>query len=368
MEDKKMKILMTTDTVGGVWVYSLELCKALAQHGVQVHLVAMGGWPSPAQQVEAEKIPNVTFYKSDYKLEWMQDPWKDVEQSRKWINCIYTTVQPDIVHFNNYAHVEEDWTAPVVTVFHSCVQTWWQAVKGKAAPQEWDQYTRTVKESLQASDIVVGPTQAILNKAQQAHGFTSEIKVIYNGRTINATEATPKEEFILCMGRMWDEAKNFPLLSSIAEKLPWPVYVAGDAMNPDTGKKCTLKNVNFLGKLSPDEVQDWMQRASIFVSPTRYEPFGLAILEAAGNGCALVLSNLETLKELWHDVALFFDPEDEAEAEKTVLRLLESPKFLQELSEKARERAKTFSAEKMGTAYHRLYHEIMEKEQKLLSI
>lgn len=368
MEDKKMKILMTTDTVGGVWVYSLELCRALEQYGIQVHLVAMGAWPSPAQQVEAENIPNVTFYKSDYKLEWMENPWEDVEQSRKWINCIYTTVQPDVVHLNNYAHVEEEWTAPVVTVFHSCVNTWWQAVKGKSAPEEWDHYNRIVRESLQESDIVVGPTQAILNKAQQAHQFTSQIKVIHNGRNFNSSEAKPKEEFILCMGRMWDEAKNLPLLSNIAEKLPWPVYVAGESKNPSTGKECTLQNVKFLGKLSPEEVQDWMQRASIFVSPTRYEPFGLAILEAAGNGCALVLSNLETLQELWHDVALFFDPEDEAEAEKTVLRLLESPKFLQELSEKARERAKTYSTEKMGAAYHKLYLEIMEKEQKMISI
>lgn len=368
MEDKKIKILMTTDTVGGVWVYSLELCRTLEKYGVQVHLVAMGAWPAPAQQVEAEAIPNVTFYKSDYKLEWMENPWEDVEQSRKWINSIYTTVQPDVVHLNNYAHVEEDWTAPVVTVFHSCVQTWWQAVKGKAAPEEWDHYSRIVKESLQESDIVIGPTRAILDKAQKTHGFTSEMKVIHNGKSFTAAEEKPREEIILCMGRMWDEAKNFPLLSNIAERLPWPVYVAGESVNPSTGQECTLKNVKFLGKLSPEEVQDWMQRASIFVSPTRYEPFGLAILEAAGNGCALVLSNLETLQELWHDMALFFDPEDEAEAEKTILRLMESPNFLMELSEKARERAKEFSSEKMGAAYHNLYLEIMEKEQKMISI
>ncbi len=111
-----------------------------------------------------------------------------------------------------------------------------------------------------------------------------------------------------------------------------------------------------------------MQRASIFVSPTRYEPFGLAILEAAGNGCALVLSDLDTLKELWQDAALFFDPEDEAEAEKTVVRLLESPTFLKELSEKAKNRASQYSAERMGAAYHNLYREILEKEQKMISI
>lgn len=366
MEGKRMKILMTTDTVGGVWIYSLELCRALEKFGIEIHLAAMGSWPSPAQQVEAEKMPNVLLYKSDYRLEWMKDPWNDVEQSRKWINSIYHTVQPDIVHLNNYAHVEHDWKAPVVTVFHSCVQTWWQAVKGKAAPNEWDKYTRTVRESLEASDVVVGPTKAILEKARDTHQFTSEARVIHNGRKISDYEEKPREKFILCMGRMWDEAKNLPLLSKIAGKLPWPVYVAGERTNPDTGKECTAENVKFLGKLSPEEVQHWMQRASVFVSPTRYEPFGLAILEAAGNGCALVLSELDTLKELWQEAALFFDPEDEADAEKMALLLLNNPQFMQELSEKAKKRAAVYSAEKMGAAYYELYSEIGKREHKLI--
>lgn len=367
MEGNKMKILMTTDTVGGVWVYSLELCRALERYGVEVHLAAMGSWPSPAQQVAVEKMPNVLLYKSDFRLEWMKDPWQDVEQSRKWINSIYHTIQPDIVHLNNYAHVENDWTAPVVTVFHSCVQTWWQAVKGKAAPNNWDKYTRTVKESLEASDVVVGPTRAILEKAKNIHQFSSESKVIHNGRRSFSSEEKPKEEFVLCMGRMWDEAKNLPLLSKIAAKLPWPVYVAGERVNPDTGKQCTAENVKFLGKLSPEEVQKWMQRASVFVSPTRYEPFGLAILEAAHNGCALVLSELDTLKELWQEAALFFDPEDEKDAEKMALLLLDNPLFLKELSVRAKERAADFSAEKMGAAYFDLYTEIAKKEHKMIS-
>ncbi|MEG9327393.1 glycosyltransferase family 4 protein [Salinimicrobium catena] len=367
MEGKGMKILMTTDTVGGVWVYSLELCKALEKFGVEVHLAAMGSWPSPAQQVAAEKMPNVVFYKSDYRLEWMEDPWEDVEQSRKWLNSIYHTVQPDIVHLNNYSHVDSTWTSPVVTVFHSCVQTWWQAVKGKAAPKDWDRYTQKVKESLEASDVVVGPTHSILEKAKEVHGFSSETRVIHNGRRNFASKEKPREKFILCMGRMWDEAKNLPLLSKIAGKLPWPVYVAGERVNPDTGKECTAKNVKFLGKLSPEEVQQWMQRASVFVSPTRYEPFGLAILEAANNGCALVLSELDTLKELWQEAALFFDPEDEADAEKMALLLLDNPLFLKELSVRAKERAANFSAEKMGAAYHQLYREIAKKEHKVVS-
>ena len=367
MEDRKMKVLMTTDTVGGVWVYSLELCRVLEQYDVQVHLLALGAWPSPAQQVEVEKMPNVLLYKSDYKLEWMQDPWEDVELSRRWINSIYATVQPDLVHLNNYAHVEEEWASPVISVFHSCVQTWWQAVKGKSAPKEWDHYKEIVKDSLEASDVVVGPTNAILQKAKAAHGFTSETKVIYNGRKISS-ENVQKENIILCMGRMWDEAKNLNLLSQVARNLPWPVYVAGDAVNPNTGKKCSVENVNFLGKLSPEEVQEWMRRASIFVSPTRYEPFGLAILEAAKNRCALVLSDLETLQELWNEAAVFFDPEDETEAETTLVKLIENEAFLKELQQKALNRSEAYSAEKMGAAYFDLYKQVVQKEQKTLSL
>lgn len=368
MEGKKMKVLMTTDTVGGVWHYSLELCRILEEYHVQVHLAALGAWPSPAQQVEVERMPNVLLYKSDYKLEWMKDPWEDLENSRKWINCIYHTIQPDIVHLNNYAHIEEDWTAPVVTVFHSCVQTWWQAVKGCSAPDEWDRYSEIVRESLEASDVVVTPTKAILQKAKKVHEFSSETEVIYNGRHSFSSAEVAKEDIILCMGRMWDEAKNVKLLSNIASRLPWPVYVAGDAINPDTGKRCNLDNVEFLGKLSPEEVQHWMKRAKIFVSPTRYEPFGLAILEAASNGCALVLSSLETLKELWQEAALFFDPEDEKEAEKTALRLMNNEEFLTDLSKRAKERAANFSAEKMGESYFRLYSEILKNKQKMISI
>lgn len=359
MEGKGMKILMTTDTVGGVWVYSLELCKALKAYDVQIHLVAMGSWPSPAQQQEVFEMDNVLLYKSDFKLEWMQDPWEDVEQSRKWINSIYHTIQPDIVHLNNYAQVEEDWTCPVITVFHSCVQTWWQAVKGTSAPETWNQYTTAVKDSLQASDVVVTPTYAILEKAKNTHSFDSPAQVIHNGHDLDFPEEREKEDFIFCIGRLWDEAKNLELLSGVAKKLSWPVYVGGDNINPNTGRECRVDNVTFLGKLSPEEVRDWMQRASIFASPTKYEPFGLAILEAAEAGCALALSNLDTLEELWTDAAAFFDPRDEQDALLTLSRLIADEDQRKDLAGKAKERSSKYTSGKMGAAYHKLYTNVL---------
>lgn len=355
---------MTTDTVGGVWFYSLELCKALGEFDVDVHLVAMGGWPSKQQQRQVSTMKNVILYKSDFKLEWMQDPWEDVKRAQKWINCIYHTINPDLVHFNNYAQTENDWSCPTLTVFHSCVQTWWQAVKGSSAPAQWDKYTTAVKYSLNASDVVVGPTKAILERAIETHGITSQTKVIHNGLDTIPSKKPEKEKFILCIGRIWDEAKNLQLLSEVAEKLPWPVYIAGSDHNPATGKSVTVKNVHFLGKLGAREVRQWMDRAGIFVSPTKYEPFGLAILEAAKSGCALVLSELDTLKELWEDSASFFDPDNPGDAIEKINRLIEDEELMARFSRKAEERSGIYSSLRMGNAYYMLYQKKIDQKLK----
>lgn len=355
---------MTTDTVGGVWEYSVELCKALEKYGVNVHLAAMGTWPTEDQQEEVGKLKNVLLYKSDYKLEWMQDPWQDVAQAGKWLNSIYHTIQPDIIHFNNYAHLGKEWNCPTVTVFHSCVQTWWQAVKGTTAPSSWDKYLKVLKDSLNASNLVVGPTNAILEKAKESHNITSPTKVIYNGRDIEASPGHQKENIILCVGRIWDEAKNLKSLSGIAKKLPWPVYIIGDNKNPNTGDEIKIRNVNFLGELTQQQTEEWMRRARIFVSPTKYEPFGLAILEAAEAGCALVVSELDTLKEVWDDSALYFDPYNNQEIGQKILQLIEDEKALAYFSEKAGQRAANYSADNMASEYWKVYKELIKKRKE----
>ncbi len=52
--------------------------------------------------------------------------------------------------------------------------------------------------------------------------------------------------------------------------------------------------------------------SSVFASCARYEPFGLAVLEAAQAGMALVLSDIPSLREIWDGAAMFADPRDAA--------------------------------------------------------
>jgi glycosyltransferase involved in cell wall biosynthesis len=161
------------------------------------------------------------------------------------------------------------------------------------------------------------------------------------------------------MGRIWDEAKNLRALSGIAKNLPWPVYIAGNNINPNTGKEVEIENVHFLGELSSEEAQGMMQRAAIFSSPTKYEPFGLAILEAAKAGCALALSEIETLKELWSSAASFFDPENPEDTQQKILQLIEDKEYREEMAQKAVMQSEAYNLEKMGAEYAALYKRLI---------
>ncbi len=349
---------MTTDTLGGVWTYCMELCRILQNYEVEVHLASMGGLPSASQEEEVSQLDNVKIYRSDYKLEWMQDCEQDLKKAREWILDLFQEIEPQLVHLNNYMPIDFEKT-PVITVIHSCVETWWQSVKGKSAPAGWSEYRQLVKTSLEKSDRVIGPTSAILKQATETYGISTPTSVIHNGRDFKAANSK-KEDFIFAMGRIWDEAKNLKLLSEIAGEISWPVYIAGNNQNPSDGKKIETNKVHFLGELNAKEIQEYLSRAAVFVSPSLYEPFGLGILEAAKSSCALVLSDIDTLQELWCGAAVFFDAKKKEQLKKQLQLLIKSEVFRDDLGSKASKRAESYSLERMGENYMKIYAQLLK--------
>jgi glycogen(starch) synthase len=355
------RILMTADTVGGVWNYALELTRALSHDGVEVCLATMGPRPTSEQRAEAEQLENLRLFESGYKLEWMQDPWDDIDAAGKWLRGLEDRLQPDIVHLNGYCHGDLDWQARTVMVAHSCVLSWWRAVRGEAVPTEWDEYRRRVWRGLHAADVVVAPTRSMLDALSRNYGEVGDAHVIYNGRDGKDFAAGWKEPFVFAAGRLWDRAKNIGALDGVADRLRMPVFIAGDATEPAASWQQSRSDAShrFLGKLSQDEMRTFMANASIFAAPAKYEPFGLCILEAALSGCALVLGDIPSLRELWDGAALFVDPEnDNALAE--AIELIETQEWMRsELAWRARERAARYSTARMAEQYLHLYRALM---------
>lgn len=341
-----MTVLLTADTVGGVWTYAVDLARALRPRGVTVHLATMGRLPTPEQRAEA-RAAGAALHESAYALEWMSDPWEDVRAAGDWLLDLERAVRPDVVHLNGYAHGALPWTAPVVMVGHSCVLSWWRAVKGADAPPEWDRYARAVERGLRAADVVLAPTAAMLRCLEAHYGPLRRAAVVPNGRDAAAFRPRAKEPFVFSAGRFWDEAKNLATLDAAADGLPWPVEVAGDMTRPDGGEAAP-RRARALGRLSAPDIAERMGRAGIYALPARYEPFGLSALEAALCGCALVLGDIPTLREVWGDAALFVPPDDACALRAALSTLIKDPRRREAMAAAARERARLYTPERMA--------------------
>ena len=351
------RVLMTADAVGGVWDYALQLAEGLGTCGVEVTLATMGPLPRDDQRAAAREVPGLRLVESDYRLEWAEHPWDDVARAGSWLLELEAQAQPDIVHLNGYAHGALAWNAPAVVVAHSCVCSWWSAVRGAEAPEEWAAYRRAVRDGLRAATAVVAPSAAMLH-ALSAHYGAVTGTVVPNGRDAAQFHTGPKEPLVLSAGRLWDEAKNVAALASIAHGLPWPVALAGERQNAP-GEPVHDGPVEYLGRLSSADLRSWMARASIYAMPARYEPFGLSILEAGLSGCALVLGDIPSLREHWDGAAAFVAPDDREALRSAIEGLIDSPARRSELGRRARDRGQEFTVGRMADAYRRLYEGLL---------
>jgi glycogen(starch) synthase len=353
---------MTADTVGGVWSYAMELCAALRPLGADIVLATLGRHMSRDQRAEVAQLPHVQVHESEFRLEWMPSPWESLASAGDWLLAIANEVSPDVVHLNHLVHAELDWHKPVIVVGHSCVFSWWRAVRGGTPDPSWEQYRRRVKLSLHSADRVVTPSRAMLASLCRHYGPLRQTQVIPNARSADAYQPGRKQPMIFSAGRLWDEAKNVRALCEVAPALKWPVFVAGSDVSPD-GKATELEGVNPLGHLPSAALARWLGQAALYVSPARYEPFGLSAVEAALSGCALVLGNIESLREVWGDDALYVDPDDEDGLRETLSDLIDHSETLPIFAERARARARSFNPRRFASAYWSLYRSVCESTE-----
>jgi glycogen synthase len=357
------RILMTGDAMGGVWTYVLELTRCLKQYGIEVDLATMGAPLTRTQQHEAAAIDNLTVHESVFKLEWMDDPWDDLDRAGEWLLGLEQILSPDLVHLNTYVHGVLSWQAPMLIVGHSCVLSWWQAVQGVAAPPSWEPYRRAVQRGLQAAAVVICPSRSMLNSLDRHYGNVIDGRVIFNGIKPAPFKATAvKMPYIFAAGRLWDEAKNIKALETVAPKLDWPIFIAGDINHPG-GDKMHTRYLKLLGRLPSTEMNRWLSRAAIYSLPAFYEPFGLSILEAALSKCALVLGDIESLREIWGGHALFVKPNDLEELFFVLNNLINNEELRLHMARQARRRGLELDSSLMTKAYVDVYAELFEKKE-----
>jgi glycogen synthase len=247
-----------------------------------------------------------------------------------------------------------------VLTLHSDVLSWrrW-TYGGSDVPPEWQSYRGLVQAALRRADRVVAVSRFLADEVQSLYAVDRPVEVIHNGWPL-PSGVTQKERVTLIAGRIWDVAKNIQLAAEAAQGwTPGAVYVAGDTRHPDGGVAMVPPPLQPLGFLPRHELENWLRRAAIYLSPAKYDPFGLLPLQAALHGCALLLSDIPSYRELWDGAARFFRPADADDCRRQWRHLLEDPR---EMQQKALQRARSrYTAATMARMYHALYGQIQQR-------
>lgn len=355
-------LLMTADAVGGVWTYATDLAAALAARGTRTTLAVLGPGLDGARRAQAAAIPGLTLIETGLPLDWLAARPADLLRAGEAVALLAARSGADIVQLNSPALAAEAlFPCPAIGMSHSCLATWWAAMRQGPMPDDFAWRNALLAQGYARCDALVAPTRAFAEATARAHGLRSPPEVVRNGRPAVAASAR-MGHMAFTAGRFWDEGKDAATLDAAAASLELPFFAAGPTWGPN-GAAVTLRHLRLLGSLDGDAIAAWLARGPIFVSAARYEPFGLAVLEAAQAGCALVLSDIPTFRELWDGAAVFVAPGDAAGFAAAIRLLSREQEQRSLLRVAALRRARHYTAESMADGMAAIHARLLARAE-----
>ncbi len=353
----RRRLLLTVDTVGGVWPYALDLAVALAPRWDTV-LAVLGPAADPAQSAAAAAA-GVRLIDTGLALDWLAPDAAAVAASSAALARLAAAERAALVQINHPALAAEFATGvPLVVAVHSCVATWWDTMREGALPTAFAWQAEVTARGLAAADAVVAPSAAFAATVAARYGVAAQ--VVHNGRTALPAASVPVADFALTAGRLWDAGKDVATLDRAAARLAVPLTAAGALVGPH-GERVAPVHLDLPGRLDATALARLLAARPVFVSAARYEPFGLAVLEAALAGCALVLSDIATFRELWHGVAQFVTPGDDAAFAAAIAALIADPAARAAAGERAQVRGAQFTPAAMAAGMDAIYRRLLAR-------
>ena len=364
-----MRVLVTADTFSGVWTYSRELVSGLVTHGAQVTLVSFGEIPLPHQTAWMDGLHGLEYHPTAFRLDWMQEGEQDFDAAQDYLCAIVRDTRPDFLHLNQLSFGALAVATPRIVVAHGDLITWWLSIHGhEPAPSAWLKwYRKTIAEGMKRAEAVVTNSRWMEDMLRGAYGDDFEGHVIPPGRNpIYFNPFVTKEESVLAIGRLWDTGKQVALLTQHSHGLPVcivgadsPIPAPALPIRADVRVSTGEHEISVKGAQTESQLRSLYSKSTIFAATSRYEPTGLASIEAAFSRCALVANDTDVYRELWGDAALYFE-RNNADSLSEVLSQLDEDRELTRLYgtrayNRARER---FTARRMVDDYLRLYRRL----------
>jgi glycosyltransferase involved in cell wall biosynthesis len=217
-----------------------------------------------------------------------------------------------------------------------------------------------IRDGRKQIDHILTDSDCSRRDISEQTGFPRDrITVVYPGVELERFRPLPSgpvdgesRPYVLCVAGA-DPTKNVETLVEAFARLPQPMRAAYDLIlvgdfrrRPELREQAVRHGIGaqtvFTGVVSDDRLIELYRRAALFVFPSRYEGFGLPVLEAMACGCPVISSNAASLPEVAGDAAILLDPSDAEGFAHAMERVLADPRLRRDLRERGLQRAVQF--------------------------
>lgn len=384
--------------VGGQGVYLSQAAAALARRGHSVHILSGPPCPDVPEGVTLIKLPSLDLYNqphnghralrwrhllswtdtAEYFGHWLgkfMEPWTFGRRAAKYLRAHrrdYDVVLDNQSLSSGLLDIERA-GLPVVGVIHHPIRRDLELALAaqpewgmRALTRQWYSFLKMQERVAPRLHEVILPSQAAANDVAACLDVDpAAMNVIHLG--IDQETFKPQPDIRRRDNRLLTTASaDVPLkglkhlieaYSNLLERYPrLELVVIGKLREGPTAELLDdlnlLDRVSFIHDLSNDEMAEQYARATICVTPSLYEGFGLPAAEAMSCGAPVVVTNGGSLPEVVGDAGVVVPKGDSAALARAIGALLEDPARRAELGVAARQRArKAFSWDRAAETY-----------------
>ncbi|MCX6159374.1 MAG: glycosyltransferase family 1 protein [Ignavibacteriota bacterium] len=233
-----------------------------------------------------------------------------------------------------------------------------------------DRTAELKKLAVKKADGIICVSESTKNDLLERYDTKGKkIKVIYHGNSLKydvTEERIIKDKYLLYVGDR-RSYKNFGILIKVFEmnealRSEYKVVCCGGGKFTK-GETEKMAEANVLNNFTQTEARDRTIAnlyfyAKAFVYPSKYEGFGIPMIEAMYNGCPIIASNVSSLPEVGGESALYFNPDSPEELKEQINVILNNKEKVERMISSGKERERMFSWNTCAEETYKFYEEV----------
>jgi glycosyltransferase involved in cell wall biosynthesis len=261
----------------------------------------------------------------------------------------------DLIHYLHPAAPPFSPGCPVVVNLLDAIR--W-VVPGYRLPYPYDWLER---RAVRRADMILTLSESARADIERVLGIPREkIRVTYLGAPPLDPEPSPKEPYLLFVGGTEKRKNLAAVLEAFKSIEGFELRVVGrHKASPVHDARREQRGVRWLGYIDEQELVELYRHATALVFPSRYEGFGLPVLEAMARRTPVIAADASSIPEVARGAAILVDPDDVAGLSDAMRRIVTEPSLRAELTERGAEVVSSFSWQETARATVAAYEELL---------